>query len=99
MALIAALRSAFPDLSFQVDEVYWMGNEQEGFLSMERWSVDATHGGPGPYGMPTGQPVTIWGITQREIRDGRITREWMLFNELDLLMQLETARMGMERSL
>ena len=31
--------------------------------------------------------VQIWGVTQHEIRNGRIVREWTLFNELDLMMQ------------
>ena len=87
-ALLADLMTAFPDLEHQVDEVYWMGNEQDGFLTSERWSAEATHTGAGLYGAPTGKMVQIWGITQHHIVAGRIVAEWMLFNELDLLMQL-----------
>ncbi len=90
--MLDSIRGAFPDLELQVDEVYWMGNDDEGYLTSERWSATATHSGDGLYGAATGKPVTIWGITQHEIRDGRITREWMLFNELDLMMQIEAAR-------
>ena len=36
----------------------------------------------------TNRPVHIWGITQHKIVAGRIVEEWMLFNELDLMMQL-----------
>ena len=82
----------FPDLELQVDEVYWMGNEREGFLSAARWSATGTHTGGGRYGPPSGAPVQVWGITQHEISGGRITREWMLFNELDLMMQIAAAR-------
>lgn len=82
------LRHAFPDLQHQVDEVYWMGNENEGFLTSERWSAEGTHTGPGMYGEPTNKAVQIWGITQHHIIDGKIIAEWMLFNELDLMMQL-----------
>lgn len=82
------LFAAFPDMQHQVDEVYWMGNEQEEFLTSERWSAVATHTGPGMYGEPTGKSVQIWGITQHQIVGGKIVAEWMLFNELDLLMQL-----------
>ena len=92
--LLEGLRSAFPDLALSVDEVYWMGNEEDGFLTSERWSATATHAGDGLYGPATHQPVTIWGITQHEIKDGRIQREWMLFNELDLKMQIVAARRG-----
>ena len=90
--LLASLHGALPDLALETDEVYWMGNDDEGYLTAERWSATATHTGSGIYGEATGQPVTIWGITQHEIRDGKIAREWMLFNELDLMMQIAAAR-------
>lgn len=92
--LLDSLSTSFPDLELQVDEVYWMGNDNEGYLTSERWSAEATHSGPGIYGEPTGKPVQIWGITQHRIVDGRIVAEWMLFNELDLMMQIAAARQG-----
>ena len=88
---LSSIATAFPDLELQVDEVYWMGNDDEGYLTSERWSAMGTHSGAGIYGAPTNRPVQIWGITQHEIVDGRIVKEWMLFNELDLMMQLESA--------
>ena len=92
--LLSSLCRSFPDLELQVDEVYWMGNYTEGYLTSERWSAEATHSGPGIYGDPTGERVQIWGITQHRIVDGRIVAEWMLFNELDLMMQIAAARQG-----
>lgn len=87
-AFLGSILGAFPDLEVQVDEVYWMGNDADGYLTSERWSAEGAHTGPGPYGEPTGKAVQIWGITQHEIVGGRIVREWLLFNELDLMMQL-----------
>ena len=87
-----SLQSCFPDMELQVDEVYWMGNELDGFLTSERWSATGTHGGDGLYGPATGCEVQVWGITQHKILNGRIVREWMLFNELDLMMQIAAAR-------
>ena len=69
-----------------------MGNEAEGFLVSVRWSAAGTHAGGGIYGPPTSLPVQIWGITQQQIANGRIVAEWMLFNELDLMMQLAAGR-------
>ena len=89
---IDSFTAQFPDLDLRVDEVYWMGNEREGFLSAARWSATGTHTGEGRYGPPSGAPVEVWGITQHEVSGGRITREWMLFNELDLMMQIAAAR-------
>lgn len=89
-AMLQSLAAAFPDLEAQVDEVYWMGNDRDGYLTSERWSAMGTHKGAGLYGEPTGKVVQIWGITQHHIVGGRIAAEWMLFNELDLMMQLAT---------
>jgi predicted ester cyclase len=85
---LESLAVSFPDLELQMDEVYWMGNDADGYLTSERWSAEATHSGPGLYGEPTGKTVQIWGITQHHIVNGRIVAEWMLYNELDLMMQL-----------
>ncbi len=47
--------------------------------------------GNGSFGPPTNREVYIWGITQLKIVDGRIVEEWMMFNEMDLMMQLAGA--------
>lgn len=83
LAQVRTLRMPFSSFEPQVDEVYWMGSEQKGYLTSLRWSVDA---------LLCGADVQIWGITQHEIAGGRIRREWMLFNELDLMMQIERIR-------
>ncbi len=88
---LSSIGTAFPDLELQVDEVYWIGNDKDGYLTSERWSAMGTHSGAGIYGDPSDRPVQIWGITQHEIVDGRIVKEWMLFNELDLMMQIAAA--------
>ena len=89
---LSSLFTAFPDMALQVDEVYWMGNEHDGFLSAARWSADATHTGAGLYGEPTGRAAQIWGMTQHKIINGRIVNEWLLFNELDVMMQIAAGR-------
>jgi predicted ester cyclase len=86
------LMAAFSDIELQVDEVYWMGNDSDGYLSSERWSATARHTADGLYGPATGADVQIWGITQHHIVSGKIVREWMLFNELDLMMQIAAVR-------
>jgi len=82
------LMATFPDLGLHVDEVYWMGNEAEGFSVSVRWTAIGTHRGHGPYGVPTGRRVHLWGLDQLYIRDGRIVEQWALFNEFDVLGQL-----------
>ena len=87
-AFILSLVAMFPDLAVTVDDVYWMGNPADGFLVSVRWSGAGTHRGNGPYGEPTGKQVTPWGISQWVIEDGAIQKEWMMFNEFGILMQL-----------
>lgn len=90
-AFILSLIAMFPDIAAQVDEVYWMGNESDGYLTSVRWSAVATHAGYGPYGEPTGRQVRIWGLTQQRVRAGKVCEEWSVFNEFDLLQQILAA--------
>jgi predicted ester cyclase len=87
-SMARSLLATFPDLGLQVDEVYWMGNEAEGFSVSVRWSAAGTHRGFGLYGKPTGRRVFLWGISQLYVRDRRIVEDWMLFNEFEVLAQL-----------
>lgn len=87
-SFILSLIAMFPDIALQVDEIYWMGNEAEGYLTAVRWSATGTHRGWGIYGTPTGRQVRIWGLSQQRILKGKIREEWMVFNEFDLLQQL-----------
>eukprot|EP00105_Crassostrea_gigas_P015032 XP_011431910.1 PREDICTED: uncharacterized protein LOC105331428 [Crassostrea gigas] len=91
-AYVAELRDAFPDLNLQVDEVYWMGNNSDGWRISTRWSAIGTHSGGTAYRDPTGALCQIWGITQWRVEQGQIVQEWQLFNELDLMMQITAAR-------
>ncbi|MEV5826714.1 ester cyclase [Spirillospora sp. NPDC052242] len=82
------LLATFPDLGMQVDEVYWMGNDRDGYAASVRWTAAGTHRGHGLYGRPTGRRVHLWGISQLYFSGGRIVEEWTLFNEFDVLAQL-----------
>jgi predicted ester cyclase len=87
-AFVLSMMAMFPDLAMYIDDLYWMGNEKEGYVVSVRWSLVGTHKGFGVYGPPTGRPVYMWGITQHEIRDGRIFGEWMMFNEFEVMQQI-----------
>ncbi|MEO0486433.1 MAG: ester cyclase [Pseudomonadota bacterium] len=92
-AYVSELRACFPDFTLQVDEVYWMGNDADGYLISTRWSAEGTHSGGTLYREPTGALCQIWGITQQRVKNGRVEQEWQLFNELDLMMQIAKARL------
>ncbi len=87
-SFILSILAMFPDLALQVDDIYWMGNEKDGYLTSVRWSINGTHRGYGIYGPPTRRPIHMWGISQHRIKDGKITDEWMLFNEFAVMQQI-----------
>lgn len=87
-AYVLGLLASFPDLGYQIDDLYWMGNDDDGYLAAVRWSIGGTHRGPGPYGDPGGAQVHMWGITHLQIREGRIVEEWTANNEFDVLCQI-----------
>jgi predicted ester cyclase len=88
ISFVLSIMAMFPDLALQIDDLYWMGNDAEGYLVSIRWSLVATHRGFGVYGPPTGRRVTMWGITQQRIRHSRVVEEWMVFNEFEVLQQI-----------
>ena len=87
-AMARSLMSTFPDLGMQVDEVYWMGNQTDGYAISVRWTAVGTHRGHGLYGPPTGRRVHLWGLSQLYVQQGRIVEEYALFNEFDVMAQL-----------
>ena len=87
-SFVLSMLATFPDLAVSVDDVYWMGNEADGYLVSVRWSALGTHRGHGVYGAPTGRRVALWGISQHRIEQGRIAQEWTLFNEFEVLQQI-----------
>ena len=46
-SFLLSMLAMFPDLAFQVDDLYWMGNQPEGYLTSMRWSATGTHRGFG----------------------------------------------------
>ena len=87
-AMTRSLLSTFPDLGLHVDEVYWMGNDDDGYRVSVRWHALGTHRGWSLYGEPTGRRVRLWGLQQLYIERERIVEDWMLFNEFEAVAQI-----------
>ncbi|GAC1628561.1 MAG: ester cyclase [Chloroflexota bacterium] len=90
-AFVLAILAAFPDGMIEIDDLYWNGNEKEGYRVAIRWTFMGTHRGLGIYGKATGRPIRLIGSTQQRIKDGKIVEEWTFFNELALLWKLRYA--------
>ena len=87
-AHVLSTLAMFPDAAHRIDDLYWMGNDREGYTVAVRWTLDGTHRGPGPYGPPTGRRVRQWGLSHLQVRDGMIVEEWTYSNEFDVLRQI-----------
>lgn len=53
-----------------------------------RWRLSAWHNGDGVLGPASRRPVEILGISHAEIEAERVVREWILFDEVALWMQV-----------
>jgi steroid delta-isomerase-like uncharacterized protein len=76
--------SAFPDLSFTVEDVI-----AEGDKVVTRWTLRGTHQGEvEDFGPPTGRQIEQEGITIHRIEEGKIVEEWERYDLLSFLQQL-----------
>lgn len=87
-SFIVSIMAMFPDLALKIDDLYWMGNPEQGYRASVRWSIIGTHRGFGIYQQPTGRQIYLWGISQHIIQNERIIEEWTLFNEFAVLQQI-----------
>lgn len=78
---------AFPDRLLLGDDVIWSGNLERGFSS-HRITSPMTNLGATSFGPATGRRVLTMNIADCEITDGRITREWLVRDNLALINQL-----------
>ena len=88
LAYVLSLLAMFPDAAHRIDDLYWMGNDRDGYAVAVRWSLTGTHRGPGAYGPPSGRRVRHWGLTHLHVRENQIVEEWTFSNEFAVLQQI-----------
>jgi len=79
--------SAFPDRLLIPDDVITMGTAKKGFSS-HRLVSPMTNSGDTVFGPATGQKVLAMNIADCEVNDGKITREWLVRDNLAVIQQL-----------
>jgi predicted ester cyclase len=80
--------ACFPDGQMLFDHFCAVCDDARGYHTAMRWTFRGNHTGYGIYGAPSGKPVRIMGITQAVVQAGKITEEWTVFDELNILCQL-----------
>ncbi len=84
--VISGFRAAYPDLNIVVND----GVFSDKNASAGRWTLTGTNTGSGA--MPsTGKFVKIWGISLLHYANGKITEEWVGFDNQSFMEQLGTA--------
>jgi pimeloyl-ACP methyl ester carboxylesterase/predicted ester cyclase len=89
MRLVALM----PDSAFVAQHICAVESEEGGTKYAVRWIMEGHHLGYGPLGAPTGHPLSVMGISHFHIRDGKIVEEWVVYDELSMLVQIKMAAM------
>ena len=80
-----------PDARISVD--YTCSNSMiEGEHVAARWVIAGSHTGTALWGSPTGAPIVILGESHYRLVNDRVTEEWLVFDELAVMTQVERAR-------
>ena len=80
--VITSFRTAYPDGKLTIDEEVY--SESKVII---RWTFSGTNTGKGEM-PPTGKQIEIWGISILHFENGKITREYVSFDNQPLLEQL-----------
>ena len=80
---VSIMRSALPDLRITLED-----DMAEGDKVVTRWIGQGTHQGELMGIAPTGNQVTITGITIHRIDDAKIVEEWSNWDALGLMQQI-----------
>ncbi len=92
------LLASFPDGLIEVRDLVLCDEPGFGTRVAAIWLLRGTYCGVPTYGPITRTPVRVLGASHFEIVDGRILREWRLFDELAILTQIVAGRNGKARS-
>jgi steroid delta-isomerase-like uncharacterized protein len=80
--VISSLRSAFPDVKLEIKDVLYSENKEA-----SRWVLAGTNTGPGEM-PPTGKSVKVWGESIIRFVNGKISEEWVAFDNQSFMEQL-----------
>jgi steroid delta-isomerase-like uncharacterized protein len=80
--VVLDFRTAYPDLKLVLEEVVYAEN-----ADAVRWVLTGTNTGAGEM-PPTGKSVKIWGLAIHHFANGKITEEWVAFDNHSFMEQL-----------
>ncbi len=81
--IVTMLRTGYPDLNVRIDEVIYTPGK-----SAARWTFTGTNTGDLEDQPATGKAVEFSGISISHYENGKVTREWLQYDNLDFWQQL-----------
>jgi predicted ester cyclase len=84
------LRAAFPSAEFKIHHQIGLEEPLMPARAALRWSLTGGHDGWGLFGAPTGKPVHVMGITHAEFGPWGLRREWTIFDEAAIWLQIHS---------
>ncbi|MEA1064063.1 nuclear transport factor 2 family protein [Erwinia sp. HR93] len=87
-AWLSGYRASFADSETRLHHLIVRKDANEPIRISLRWSLLTWHDGYGKFGAPTRRPIAINGISQLELRDGLIIREYLGIDELAIWSQI-----------
>ena len=84
------LRASFPSAEFQIEHQIGLVDPLMPPRAAVRWSLTGQHDGWGAFGMPTSAPIYLMGMTHAEFGPYGLRREYTLYDETAVWMQILT---------
>ncbi len=78
----------FPDRQVLGEDVIWIGNEENGFLSSHRILSKTTHQNDGMYGPATGKKIVYRVIADCACRNNQVYDEWLVRDQGAIIRQI-----------
>ena len=86
------LLAVFPNARMEVRDIVVNESAELGQRIAVLWTLHGTYSGVPLYGPPTRSPVKVMGASHYEMRNGKILREWRIYDEIAVLAQIIRAR-------
>ena len=83
-----ATLNEFPDRQLLGEDVIWIGDEENGFLSSHRILSKATHQNDGTYGPATGKKLVYRVIADCACRNNQVYDEWLVRDQGSIVRQI-----------
>ena len=92
------LLATFPDFRVEVRDIAVLDGPENGLRIAVIWLLRGSYCGVPTYGPVTRTPVNVLGASHYEMRDGKVLREWRIFDEIAILAQIHAGRRALPAS-